>query len=196
MKNKLLVTFFIISSFTFAQKIDFGIKGGLIFNNDNGKISTVEKVFKDHGKGSAGFQAGILSRISLTGMYIQPELLYSQFSNKYYTETTDFKITKKRIDIPVNFGKKILNIAHIQAGPVFSYYLEDGISLKNATDIKQDDFNVGLQIGAGARISKLLFDLRYEYGFGKTASKFISRETSFSTESTPRLLNISVAYLF
>jgi opacity protein-like surface antigen len=197
MKKLLFVAFATISSIAFAQKVDFGVKGGLVFNTDKGKVlSGIEKIIDDKGSGSTGFQAGLLSRISLPGFYIQPELLYTQFKNKYSTKDESFKITKNRIDLPVNFGKSVFNIGHVQAGPVFSYYLDDGISLNEIKRLKQDDFNVGFQLGAGVNLSSLLIDLRYEYGFGKITSTFINTGTSFSTETRPSFLNLTIGYLF
>ena len=100
------------------------------------------------------------------------------------------------MDVPVNVGKKFLGLAHVQAGPVFSYYCDDKISYKDIKDAKQDNFNVGMQIGAGVEVSKLLFDLRYEFGFGKVASEFIHDSYDYKTENRPQMLNLTVAYLF
>lgn len=197
MKNKLLITFFAISAFVSAQKIDFGVKGGAVFNTDKGRVfSDINNIYKEKGKGATGFQAGVLARISLVGLYIQPEVLYTQFKNEYDVDNNSLKVTKKRIDVPVNVGKKFLGIAHVQAGPVFSYYLNDGISLNDVKKLKQDDFNVGFQVGTGVKVSNILVDLRYEHGFGKMTSKFIGSETAFKTQSRASILNLSVGYLF
>lgn len=53
-----------------------------------------------------------------------------------------------------------------------------------------------MQIGAGVEVSKLLFDLRYEFGFGKVASEFIHDSYDYKTENRPQMLNLTVAYLF
>lgn len=197
MKKLLFTALVAFSSFVSAQNIDFGVKGGLIFNTDKGEvISDLTNIYKNRGEGSIGYQLGVLSRISLGGLYVQPEILYSQFKNEYNVENQTFKVTKKRIDVPVNVGKTFLNVAHIQAGPVFSYYMDDNISWKEVSKVKQDDFNVGLQVGGGAKISNILLDVRYEFGLGKMTSDFINKETSFSTETRPRFLNVTVGYLF
>ena len=62
---------------------------------------------------------------------------------------------------------------------------------------KQDEFNVGMQIGGGVQVSKLLFDLRYEFGLGKIGSEIVNSDgRQFQTENRPQMLNLSVAYLF
>ncbi|MFV0181273.1 PorT family protein [Empedobacter falsenii] len=206
--KKLILTAIIglAANFATAQNINFGIKGGAVFNTDKGKVwQDAGNIFKKDGKASAGFQAGALARVSLAGIYIQPELLYTQFKNEYTipggndtnSMETNVGVTKKRLDIPVNVGKRFLGIGHIQAGPVFSYYFDDKLSVKDFTTAKQDEFNVGMQIGAGVEVSKLLFDLRYEFGLGKVGSEIAnSGGNDFQTENRPQMLNLTVAYLF
>ena len=199
--KKLILTAIVglAANFATAQNINFGIKGGAVFNTDKGKVvwEDAGNIFKKDGKASAGFQAGALARVSLAGIYIQPELLYTQFKNEYDVDGQNLDVTKKRMDIPVNVGKRFLGIGHIQAGPVFSYYFDDKLSVKDFTTAKQDEFNVGMQIGAGVEVSKLLFDLRYEFGLGKVGSDILNGSNGqYRTENRPQMLNLSVAYLF
>lgn len=199
--KKLILTAIVglAANFATAQNINFGIKGGAVFNTDKGKVvwEDAGNIFKKDGKASAGFQAGALARVSLAGIYIQPELLYTQFKNEYDVDGQKLNVTKKRMDIPVNVGKRFLGIGHIQAGPVFSYYFDDKLSVKDFITAKQDDFNVGMQIGAGVEVSKLLFDLRYEFGLGKVGSDILNgSKGQYRTENRPQMLNLSVAYLF
>ena len=198
--KKLILTAIVglAANFATAQNIDFGIKGGAVFNTDKGKVwQDAGNIFKKDGKASAGFQAGALARVSLAGIYIQPELLYTQFKNEYDVDVQNLDVTKKRLDIPVNVGKRFLGIGHVQAGPVFSYYFDDKLSVKDFTTAKQDEFNVGMQIGAGVEVSKLLFDLRYEFGLGKVGSDILNgKDGQYRTENRPQMLNLSVAYLF
>lgn len=198
MKKLLFAALVAVSSFVSAQNIDFGLKGGLVFNSDKGELfSNIEQIYNNKGKGSTGFQAGALARISLVGLYIQPELLYTQFKNEYNIEGYTIDVKKNRIDVPVAVGKKILGIGHIQAGPVFSYYFDDKFSVDDYIKAKQDQFNLGLHVGAGVQVSKLMFDLRYEFGLGKISSEYVNdKDYKFNTNNTPKLINLSVAYLF
>ncbi|WP_413531617.1 porin family protein [Empedobacter brevis] len=198
--KKLILTAIIglAANFAMAQNINFGLKGGAVFNTDKGKVwRDAGNIFKRDGKASAGFQAGALARVSLAGIYIQPELLYTQFKNEYNVDGQNLDVTKKRLDIPVNVGKRFLGIGHVQAGPVFSYYFDDKLSVKDFSTAKQDEFNVGMQIGAGVEVSKLLFDLRYEFGLGKVGSDILNGNNGqYKTENRPQMLNLTVAYLF
>ncbi|MDN3705923.1 porin family protein [Myroides ceti] len=190
--------FLAATNFVSAQSFDFGIKAGMVYNADKGAIKSFTNAVDAKGKGSAGFQAGVLSRISLIGFYVQPEVLYTSFKNEFDDANgQSFKVTKQRIDIPVNIGKKFLGIAHAQVGPVFSYYLDDKNSLKDIVNAKQDQFNVGFQIGAGVEISKLLINARYEFGLGKVGSTFMDKNNiEYQVENRPNLLNVSLTYLF
>lgn len=198
--KKLILTVIVglAANFATAQNINFGLKAGAVFNTDKGEVwSDAGNIFKKDGKAATGFQAGALARVSLAGIYIQPELLYTQFKNEYNVEGRNLDVTKKRMDIPVNVGKRFLGIAHVQAGPVFSYYFDDKLSVKEFTTAKQDEFNVGMQIGAGVEVSKLLFDLRYEFGLGKVGSEIVNgNNREFNTENRPQMLNLTVAFLF
>lgn len=96
MKKLILAAFVgLLSNFAVAQNINFGLKGGAIFNTDKGEVfKDAGNIFKKDGKASAGFQAGALARISLAGIYIQPELLYSQYKNEYDVNGDNFNVTK------------------------------------------------------------------------------------------------------
>lgn len=194
MKKLLFVALLAISSLASAQGVDFGVKGGVVFNSNDGFWEGMDNVTK--GEGSTGFQAGALIRVRLAGMYVQPELLYTQVRNKYSEKNSTYKINSKSLDIPVGIGKRFLKIAHAQVGPTFSYYFDEKLNVKNFTTAKQDQFGVGFHLGGGIQVSKLLFDLRYQRGFGKLTSEFVRGTTDFKTKITPQHINLSVAYLF
>ncbi len=180
-----------------AQQIDFGIKAGAVYNTDSGTIKDLQTTYERKGEGNVGYQIGALLRAKTGGIYIQPELLYTKFSNEYTISTGVFTEEKTRVDIPVNVGVQLLGLAHVQAGPVFSYYMENKNSL-DFINAKQDKYNLGLQIGAGVEIADFLIDARYEFSVSKMNSTFQNSVNfyNYNTENRPSLLNISVTYLF
>lgn len=198
MKKLLLVGFTLFSIISHAQNAKFGIKAGGVFNVDNGVVNTLNGIYADKGKGSVGFQAGAMLRLDLVGFYLQPELLYTSFKNEYDDAGgRSFEIGKRRLDIPVNFGKTFaLGLVQLQTGPVFSYYFEDKIDLDDVQNAENDEFNVGWQFGTGVNVKDFVFDLRYEFGFGKLASKFVHDGLGYQTENRSQLLNLSVGYFF
>lgn len=201
MKKLFLLGFSILSMAAFAQSIDFGVKAGLAYNTDKGVFKTANDAFKTKGKGAAGFQAGAMLRIKAAGFYVQPEALFTSFKNEYKLEGETIDIKKNRLDIPVNVGKTFaMGLAQIQTGPVFSINMKDkaDASLADLKDKKTDDISLGWQIGTGVNIKNLNIDLRYEFGLGKTTSKFAESTTGleFSSEKRVNLLNLSVGYFF
>lgn len=199
MKKFLLLGFSLFALNAYAQSSSFGIKVGGVFNADKGVLKTLDGVYENKGKGSMGFQAGAMVRVKGAGFYVQPELLYTSFKNEYDDSSGDsFEIGKRRLDLPVNLGKTFVGgLVQVQAGPVFSYYFEDDISLSDFENAEYDEFNVGFQIGTGINVKNFVFDVRYEFGFGKMTSKFV-HETfgDFETENRSKLLNLSVGYFF
>lgn len=198
MKKLFLIGVSLFSMSAFAQLGSFGLKAGAVFNADKGVVNTLNGVYEDKGKGSVGFQAGAMYRFKLIGFYIQPELLYTSFKNKYDDANGDsFEIGKRRLDFPVNFGKTFAaGLVQFQTGPVFAFYFEDDISLSDIQTAENDEFNMGWQIGTGINIKNLLIDLRYEFGFGKLSSKFVHEQLGYETENRSQLLNLTVGYFF
>lgn len=198
MKRLMLLGMILTGFYSFAQNSQFGIKAGGVFNGDKGIVKSTTGAYEDKGEGSVGFQAGAMVRIKAGGMYVQPELLYTSFKNEYDDPSgNSFEIGKRRLDLPVNVGKTfVAGLIQFQLGPVFSYYFEDDISLSDIENADRDEFNVGFQLGTGLNLKNFVFDLRYEFGFGKNSSKFVQDTWGFETENRSKLLNLSVGYFF
>ena len=197
MKN--LISIFVIFLLTAASaQSGFGVKGGLTFNGDQGLFKTVNSNYETKGENSVGYHVGVYKRFALTGLYIQPELMYVNYKNSFEDQMSrDFDITYKRIDVPVSVGTQILQFGYIQAGPVFSSYFEDDISFNNVQNLKQDEIGIGFQVGAGVEFSQLSVNLRYDFPFGDLETQWVREsDFNFNTESTPKLLHLSLGYRF
>lgn len=200
MKIKLLSLFLFVLLSTQAQELKFGVKAGLNFNAKEGLLETINaasQVETYKASNQTGFHAGVFARVGLGGLFVQPELLYTRFKTEYNANNTNFDLVSSRIDLPVNLGKKFLGIARVQAGPVFSYYLDEGIDLNNISELEQDNFSVGMQLGGGIDLSeKISIDARYEFGFNDLTTRFIQSSTAFNVDERPNLLRISLGYSF
>jgi hypothetical protein len=201
MKKLLLVGFSFFAMNAMAQNINFGLKAGLVFNADKGAVKAFNGVVEEKGKGSVGYQGGAMVRIKAGGLYVQPELLYTAFKNEFEDDGQTIDVKKSRLDIPVNLGKTFaMGLVQVQTGPVFSLNFEDtidsdGINFPDAED--RDKISLGWQIGTGVNIKNLNVDLRYEFGLGKTVSKYVISEIGeFQTENRSNMLNLSVGYFF
>ena len=90
-----------------AQSAKFGIKGGLNYGatgdyqNVNEAASDFSSSFEE-GENRTGFHLGLFSQFEMLGIFLQPELMYTQLKTKY--NSFDYKLTK--IDAPVLLGLK------------------------------------------------------------------------------------------
>lgn len=200
-KKLFLVGFSLFAMNSFAQNVDFGLKAGLVFNADKGAIKALNGAVEEKGKGSVGFQGGAMVRINAGKIYVQPELLYTAFKNEFEESGENIDVKKSRLDIPVNVGTTFaMGLVQVQTGPVFSLNFEDtvksdGIDFPDSEE--RDEIGLGWQIGTGVNIKSLNIDLRYEFGLGKTITKYnIGGAGEFQTENRTNMLNLSVGYFF
>ena len=158
-----------------------------------------------------GYQIGVFARISLLGIYVQPEILFSNtkseisyavLSTEQSIETIVGEVKLNKIDIPVMFGKRFLKVFRINAGPVFTLPLSDNFSLKGVDDAFEDvqtnykSATVGAQIGAGVDLSILTIDLRYEMGLQSISDGITIGETKFNPDQRLNQFLVSVGIKF
>lgn len=206
----LFIAAFMIVGVANAQFIRFGVKGGL--NSSTMKIdkttlddvSTVDgaKTFLlEQGDSEFGLHFGLFSRIQLMGVFIQPEVLFTQAKGNFvitdqenaqsaYNAIVEQKFN--RLDIPVMAGYKF-GPAKVFLGPVATFTLseKDGLQEKmsdfvaeNSTvdnSIKNAVF--GYQVGVGLDIFKFAtFDIKYEGNLSKLGDELTIGTRDFSLD--------------
>ena len=169
MKRALLtVAFAIISIAAFAQKDPgFGIKGGLNYSANGDYFESAADAANNPDR-NIGYHIGVYGKLG-DRFYVRPELIYTKTKSDY--DGDKFDISK--LDLPVLVGTRLIGPLHVFAGPAFQYILDtefDGISV----DRIDNDFTVGLHIGAGVNLGKIGIDLRYERGFSENEAQFIN----------------------
>ncbi|MDG4949571.1 PorT family protein [Weeksellaceae bacterium KMM 9724] len=176
----------------------FGVKGGLTYNADDGLFKSVDQAYQSKGEGSMGYNIGVYKRIALTGLYVQPEVMYVNYKSKFEDSARkDYEVTYKRIDVPVSVGTTVLKMGYVQAGPVLSYYFDDKIDVNELSNVKQDEIALAFQLGAGVELNNLSLNLRYDFPLGDRETEWVrDNDFNFNTESTPKLLHLSVGYRF
>jgi len=204
--RKLVLTVLTLTLTTFlltAQNIDFGAKAGLNYNF-GGDLSEVSSEIENNVKNvisgadnKAGFHLGLWAKVDILGLYLRPELVYTQLNNSYNNLTenvnTDFKT--KKIDIPILIGGKVIGPLHVFAGPTFQYITNSDFSQIEFTNIKKKDFTAGLQIGAGLDFGRLGIDVRWEKGFSNDVDgKFAS--TNINVDNRPNQIIFGLSYQF
>ena len=184
MKKKFcFIILMLVAYHTSAQDFplfDIGVKAGV-----NGSFI---RDFTNYDGMQIGFVGGIWGRVKLPllGLYVQPELVFSQTGGKY---TAPFQIGPGDI-IQSSFDTRLSNLdavllfgqrfglgplaLRLNLGPVFSTILSAkdeadvaGVTMETDLDDFVDKSQVGLQFGVGVDISKFNIDLRYQHNFSR-----------------------------
>jgi opacity protein-like surface antigen len=189
LKSKNLITLLLIGITFMANEvksqsktpIHIGLKGGANFSNLSLSNSNLDSKY------SLGYNGGLFTRIDISKMYLQGELLYAQKKSKVENSSIGAKQAKwSSIEVPVLLGYKLLQSDNVNfrifGGGIYSYVLNDKASvLKQVSQSFQkfDKSNVGYQVGAGVDIGKLTLDLRYEGALTNISKEFKARPNSF-----------------
>lgn len=142
-----------------SADVRFGIKAGM-------NVSSLSKneTLEDQGS-KIGFNAGVFANIPVAESFsIQPEVLYSQYGDKY-----DYVVAGNRysyanhldyVTVPVMFQYNFIPNLYVEAGPEFGFMVSAKNKAKNETnnDVLAESgnykdnfntFNVGIGLGAG-----------------------------------------------
>ncbi|MFY0604362.1 MAG: PorT family protein [Flavobacteriaceae bacterium] len=196
MKKIVFVFMIALCSQLSNAQIQFGVKAGINYNSDS--FSNVTNDVFSGAKSKSGYHVGVWTRAKLFGIYIRPELVYTQLKNEvvYSSNPTTQKSTTytfNKIDIPILFGKKILGFANVFAGPSFQYALSSKFGLSDITEVKVEDFTMGLQFGAGVDLGRIGIDIRWERSLSGTETSFLdSTVTNGSVNFDTRVNQIIV----
>jgi hypothetical protein len=187
MKKIIIILFltFGFSQFSSAQ-IDFGIKGGVNYNNNgDATLSSTGNDVINGAESKSGFHAGLWFRgkIPILGLYLRPELVYTQVESEYLYKSTTTEYDFKKLDVPVLFGKKILGFANVFAGPSFQYIIDDDFSFSNLSSDDFDKFSVGMQLGFGIELGKIGLDVRWERGLSESEARFTDNNTNITVDN-------------
>ncbi len=169
MKNLFLTTVVILSGFFGLAQTGsgFGLKGGVNYAGNGDFFNSAENAINSPDR-NLGYHIGVFGKLG-NKVYVRPELVYTSTTSGY--NEGDLKLNK--LDVPVLVGLNVIGPLNIFAGPAFQYILNskfDGVSI----DTIENDFTVGLNIGAGVSFGKFGLDVRYERGFNENELDFIN----------------------
>ncbi|MDA3822080.1 MAG: porin family protein [Bacteroidales bacterium] len=159
-----------------AQIFQYGLKGGLNYSSlamdDIIGISDGTEVYDLlAGETVRGYQVGIMTRVNVLMLFVQPELYFNVTGGSVKKVLEDgtsdlLNVQFNRIDIPLLVGVK-LGPARINVGPVGSAVVGSTNQLKElvSSDLEtvSSGLTWGLQAGIGLDLfNKIAVDLRYE----------------------------------
>lgn len=192
MKKYLFILLIIIcsASVSEAQIFKFGVKAGVVINQDKLTVGGV-----DYRSKPAGFEAGLQMQVKIpvVGIFIQPEVVYSYSATNYDLITGRIRNVNNQIDVPVMIGWKIA-FFRIQAGPVFSFpYSKFSGAIAGEMGMSFKDYNTGYVAGVGFDLGRFTLDARYQ-------GEFKAREATILGTNVPQVkllkgrFNISLGY--
>lgn len=208
-----LILIVIVSVPAFSQ-IKFGLKAGVSTTSLSmpsvATITSGSTTYTVNGITSAkyGFHGGAFVRLTLFGVYIQPELLFSTRTNEYTVSNVTnqaspvsyvAKQTFNKLDIPVMVGFKLGPI-RLNAGPSGSLLINSPKSLITNPDYKNNynRMTFGYQAGVGFDLLGLLtFDVRYEGSLKKYQNQIQNLTgTKYNLDDRPNAFLFSVGLMF
>ncbi len=167
-KSLLVAACALLGTAAFAQNgSGIGVKGGLNYNANGNYFESAGDAAKNPDR-NVGYHIGLFGKLG-NRLYFRPELVYTKTKADY----DGAKFDMSKLDAPMLIGANLIGPLHVFAGPSFQYILDtefDGIGINDI----ENDFTVGMQIGAGVSLGKLGIDLRYERGFSNNEAEFIN----------------------
>jgi hypothetical protein len=194
-KAFLLFSALLIAATSFGQDQFFriGPKVGVSSSNINVKEGIAGNTYNlRSGDAKLGLHVGAFARVSVLGIYVQPEVLFTSAGGRVtLQEAGQAEVIKNytlnKLDVPVMFGNKFANFFRVQVGPVFSMLLSENVRENGSSavqQVRQDWRNaaVGYQAGIGFDIGKLVLDLKYEGNLSKLGDNISVGGNSFNTD--------------
>jgi len=201
MKNLLLITLVIFTIKVSGQGFVLGAKAGLT----NTQIIGADFKSFQIPSSSNGFLIGAFARVSLVSFYIQPEVSFRNLNftvnSAGTTSATNTATMLNYIDVPVMFGKKILKIFNVSAGPNFQFLVNKDLTASNINTLGKgnyNDFVLGVQLGVGVEIWKLCFDARYDFSINPigNVATVVNNSQNVDFSSRASMLQFTVGYKF
>ncbi len=156
MKKLILIVFTILLTTTsFSQGIDFGIKAGVNFSTLTDASNLSNKT---------GFVGGIFAGIKFSDkVAIQGDLLYSQQGAEFDIGEVDLTY----VNIPIVLKYFLIKGLNVQAGPQFGFIVDDNITEVLGDILETESFDLTGVVGVGY---DLPMDIRVDgrYNFGLT----------------------------
>jgi hypothetical protein len=156
----------------FADKFEIGARAGITSQNMN--LTGMDVI---NGEAKMGWHLAAAARLRLlglgdgllsAGLFLQPEVVYSQSKQKGDFGNSVTEIDMKTIDVPLLLSVQ-LSLVRVQAGPVFS--LMNNLSTVGGDLKLQTQRPVGYAVGASVDLGPLVIDARYHGDFKSSSFK-------------------------
>ena len=199
--KKLIIIAAGILLFAATANAQFGVKGGLNFND----IQNISKNWETTYHNRTGYHFGVLylAKLHVLGLAVQPELLYTKTSvgvDVMYplfgglTENHEIYLDKLVLPVNLQIGLDLILLRpFIMVAPYVSYAIGKGGTLSGGGWNGIQRWQKGVDIGAGIDIWKLQITGKYGWDLDLSAAKYASE---FLDYRRLKGFQLSVALLF
>jgi len=155
---------------------EFGVKAGVSFANgvfgENMEFTMFDNPLK------VGITGGLMMEMPLGPVALGAELLYTPKGEKYvYGDDFSLSFNLDYIEVPVIAKITFLPLVKVYGGVSFGYMVNDTIKWEEGNESGEESFDeftdgevelnkmeMGVIMGVQVKISKLVFDARYNHG--------------------------------
>jgi hypothetical protein len=209
--KRILLLIIIICPIALFSQVDWGFGGGIHSIDVNAKDILYKDKFNADSfslkflNAGYGYHFGLLLRININQVFIQPEVMFNSNSNTYNLRSINSaplldSIKKERynyIDIPLMIGLK-LGILRLNAGPVGHFFISsksDLFDVKGYVD-NYKSATFGYQAGIGLDIKAISLDVRHEGNFSKFGDhiEFFGEKFNFDSRPTRLIGTLSIRF--
>jgi hypothetical protein len=210
MKKLLAVILVTLIALPIFSQLKFGLKAGVSTNSISMKeVPIAVQTGTNYAvqaltNAKYGFHGGLFVRLTILGVYIQPEVLFATSESVYSVKLNGTKlpdVTQKfnNLSIPVMIGAKLGPI-RINLGPAASLAITTPKKLIDDPNLSTvyNKMSFGYQAGLGFDLfKKLTFDIRYEGSLQKyqTQIKNLTGQ-KFSLDNRPNAFLLSLGLMF
>lgn len=205
MKKLVLILFgVIISTGAFAQ-FSWGLKAGATSNNfklEDPITVTAQQTISAAQDAAWGFHGGAFFRISMLGIMVQPEVLFSMAENnmKVTDAANPDGIVKSqqfnKLDVPIMLGVK-LGPVRLMGGPAASVMISSASDLIDDAEDLYKSATFGYQAGVGVDLfKKVTLDVRYEGGLNTFGDEIEVDGQSFTLDGRSNAIIVSAGIMF
>ena len=175
MKKVFLLSALLISTVSFAQRFQLGVKGGVNISNFTGDFEDVDK------KALIGFHAGAFINFKFgNNLSLQPEVLFSTQGAKFEDAGEEVDVKVSYVNIPVMLKYKFDGGFYLEAGPQFGFKTGEDFGDNTVDDVAESTdiaiagglgYHSSMGLGIGARYIAGLSKVS-DYDLGTTTPDF------------------------
>jgi len=183
-------------------QMQFGIRAGI--SSTLCKLGNLnDQSYKlEYNRGDFGYHAGVISKLKISRLFIQPELIFSvSKSDIAFTDLGNPKQlgrqTFNSLDLPVMVGVKFGPLK-IEVGPEASWIINSKSTLLDDNHVTMDLNTIifGYQAGLGVELGSLVIDAKYEGEFSKLGTGMNVGNSHVAFDQTMSGIVVSLGYLF